>query len=151
MQYLIPVIAFLGLIAGIVLKKTCEEEIKPGKPYFLLLQKVVIVTLIIALLYTTLSNTLLYFILILIGIITAIFFTHTYFYLGLALLTLNPLIATLTFIYGLPTGTLKPKVILNLLLFAIPFLLLIFNIIYTAPIALGALTTIFIKKTFFTK
>tara|TARA_Y100000310_G_scaffold283455_1_gene305426 strand:+ start:3544 stop:3996 length:453 start_codon:yes stop_codon:yes gene_type:complete len=144
MQYLIPVIAFLGLVLGIILKKTCKEEIKPGKPYFKLLKKLILVILVITLLYFNYTNNIYFYLLIIIGLGLAWLIPNTYLYFGIALTTLNPLAAVLVFIYGLPQGTLKPELKKNLILFTLPFLLLFINFNFTG-IAIGGLLTILLK------
>ncbi len=145
MQYLIPIIAFLGLIGGIILKKTCKEETKPGRPYFKLLEKIILAILIITLFYFNYTTSVYFYLLIIVGLGLAWLQPYTYLYFGIALTTLNPLTAVLVFMYGLPQGTLKPELKRNIILFALPFLLLLIDFNFTG-IAIGGLITILLKQ-----
>ncbi|MBT4174506.1 hypothetical protein HOC80_02950 [archaeon] len=145
MQYLIPIVAFLGLAAGILLKKTCKEEIKPGKPYFKILEKIILAIIIISIFHFNYTNDIYFYLLIIAGLGLGWLLSYNYLYFGIALTTLNPLTAVLIFIYGLPRGTLKPELKKNIVLFALPFLLLLINYNFTS-VAIGALTSILIKK-----
>ena len=146
MQYLIPIIAFLGLPLSLLLKKLNPEEIKQTKPYLPLVQKITIAIIILTLAIQNFTLDTLFYILIPVGFLLGLLFKRSYLYLGLALLNLNPITAIFTFIHGL--SKTKTKLLPNAILFALPFTLLFFNINtnYTVAIAIGALAT-FLRKT----
>ena len=132
---MLSLISFIGLLIGILLAKLSPEEIKPGRKYFILLEKIVLIAIIITLIYYSEISLLGIFI----GAFIGYFFRKEYFYLGLALMislkhvNFNFLLASLIFIYGLPYGTLLKRHILkevniNLVLFLIPLLFLINNL-----------------------
>jgi len=151
-------LSFIGLLIGILLAKISPEELKPGKKYFIMLKKLVLLSIILSLLYYTKFSFLLFFI----GIMFAYFFNHIYLYLGISIVIslvskqFNVLIASLIFIYGLPHGTLLNKnilkrVALNLFLFLTPLLLIInnLNINYTNLISsfvIGSIAVLMIKN-----
>tara|TARA_Y100000310_G_C20664821_1_gene806859 strand:+ start:1072 stop:1512 length:441 start_codon:yes stop_codon:yes gene_type:complete len=141
MQYLIPIIAFLGLPLAILLKRINPEEVKQAKPYLFFLEKLTIAIIILTLAIQNFTNNKFFYILILIGLLLGFLFKQTYLYLSLALLSLNPIIAILTFIHGL--SKTKFNIIRNAILFILPFSLLLLNIdtAHTSAIAIGALAT----------
>ena len=114
------IIAFLGLIFGIFLGKYTKEELKDGKKYFILLEKVILFVLILFLLYNV-SFSFLVVVFSLLGVLLAHKLNKVYFYLGLTYVLVSDLsISALIFIFGLPYGW-------NLLYFAIPLILLLVN------------------------
>ncbi len=132
MEFLIAFLVFLGLIAGRILKSFAKEEIKPGKRYFKLFEKFILIILVFVFAYFNLN--LFGFFGLIIGFIASSFFQVIYFYLGLGLFfsffaskEYNLLTASLIFIYGLFYGTLKidniKKILFNFAIFSIPFLL----------------------------
>ena len=140
MEFLAPIIAFMGVSIGILLKKIAEEEIKFGKfggRYFIWMKRITLVLLIIFMLYYS-ANYLYLFIGVIIGIIISIFLNE-YLFLGLSMAASFPdknmllVSSSLIFLYGLPYGSLFRKMRLNhilliALLFFIPLLLLFFDI-----------------------
>lgn len=135
-QIFIPIVAFLGLILGILLAKISPEEMKPGKKYFIIFRNVLLPIISIILFYFSNYN-ILFFI---VGLIIGYFIKLDYFYFGLVLAfafyvskEILFILASLIFIYGLPTGTLlekkiKPKQFLKLMaMFFLPFIILTFG------------------------
>ena len=129
---LIATLVSTGLILGRVLANIAKEEIKPGKKYLIILQKLLFCSAIILLMY--LNKTNVHYI----WIGALVIFVYLYYYkkispeivyavLGLvfylSVKTEYFLIASsLIFLYGLPSGTLlkdKKKIALNLLLFLV--------------------------------
>ena len=127
---LIAAVVSIGLILGRVLAWIAKEEIRPGKNYFLILQKALFCAAVILLMFLNRTNVHYMWI----GAL--VIFVYLYYYkkisseivygvLGLvfylSVKTEYFLIASsLIFLYGLPTGTLlkdKKKIALNLLLF----------------------------------
>jgi len=140
-------LAFLGLILGALLAFFVKEELTPGKKYFEWLKKVVLVIIIIMLIWFSFQLTISYLIAFAAGILIAWVFKKYYLYFGLALfgsfllgndMVYYALIA-LIFIVGFPIGTLiaskflneKKKLVktllLDLFLFSVPLLFLIYN------------------------
>lgn len=103
---LVLVLSFLGLIGGVIVSYFTKEELKPGKKYFLLLEKV----LLLAISFTIIYYTGEFFLFLALGILAGFIFRKSYFYFGLALPlasgTLLVLISSLVFVFGLPHGTL---------------------------------------------
>jgi len=128
-------IAFSGILFGLLLTKVTENEIKPGKQYIVWIMKIMLLILVVCLIYYSLVS---YWIVIsfLLGFVTAWFFRIRYFYLGLALvsslfisLEIFLVVTALIFVYGIAFGALlkdKKKIILELVLFLIPFLIFFF-------------------------
>lgn len=151
MKLLIPIIAFSGFLIGLLLRKIAEDELKPGKKYFKILEKTILLIIIISLLYLTKD----YFHLF-IGVITGFilaFILGRYLFLGLAatISLSNLLIITLIFIYGISFTALKKHKILKNLIFFIPLLILLipnYQIFtdYLIGISSGALFHYLIKK-----
>ena len=117
--FLASVIAFSGLFMGLLLAHIAKEELKQGKKYFVILQKIILILIMIFL------NTK-YYILIIASILL-IFILKNYlkkqipeiplYYLIFGIIfffaSRNPAIlaiqSSLVFLYGLPTGTLYYK------------------------------------------
>jgi len=114
LEFLIPLIAFSGLIFGILLSKISPEEMKSGKKYFNYLKKIALAVLVISLIFLTAPFSWYVLLGLIIGYISALLLKRVYFFLGLALLlsflTFNPnftlLVSSLIFIFGLPLGSL---------------------------------------------
>ncbi|MFH1839706.1 MAG: hypothetical protein ABH849_00985 [Nanoarchaeota archaeon] len=149
------IIAFLGLVIGLLLARFTKEELKQGEKYFIWIKRTVLIILVTFLFYLALPNYLTTVIFFIAGLIVAYFFKKEYFYFGLALFsTLNIFAVVLIFLFGLPYGSslfskkYKYKTLLfDLILFAIPFLLFFvkvpnhFILAFTA----GALFTLIFK------
>lgn len=132
---LATLITFSGLFVGLILAIIAKEELKPGKPYLILLQNLVFSLIIFFLLF---FNNLAIWLAILMALLTFIFLLKskinpiaTYLFLALifnaalrSLLKVFVLEAALIFIYGIPTGSLltyklknkKLKTIKNILI-----------------------------------
>jgi hypothetical protein len=129
---LVAIVISIGLILGRVLAWIAKEEIRPGKNYFLILQKALFCAAVIALMFLNRTN---------VHYIWAgalIIFVYVYYYkkispeivygvLGLVFYLSSKteyflLASSLIFLYGLPSGTLlknKEKIALNLLVFLV--------------------------------
>lgn len=130
---LTAIICYLGLFIGFALAIIAKEELKAGKRYFILLQKIILLLVFIFLLiyikidYIIILLTLTFIIIhllknyfkfnesIYIYIILAIIF-----YLSSKILNLWVLESSLIFLYGLPTGSLltnkdKKQTFINIL------------------------------------
>lgn len=142
---LLSLVSYIGLFCGALLVFIAPEEQKPGVKYFLLMQKIFLILIIILLLYKfSIINLFLAIVLFLFAISKRInnYFVYVLFapllYLSLPNKTYSLIIASLIFLYGLPTGSLIVKTknlgsvkeclryiyypILSLLLFALPTL-----------------------------
>jgi len=132
MNYLLPLISFVGLFVGNYLYKVAKEEIWYGKFWFLLMQKVLLLSIIGSFIYFFEFN---YWVILgfILGLVLAEFF-NLWSFLGFSLLSsyfissnVLFLVSSLIFIYGLPVGTLMRKVRIEeifylFLCFIIPFI-----------------------------
>ena len=139
--YFVPIISFLGIFAGVLLKKIAHEEVKFGKfgsKYFIWMKRLILISLI--LINLLLIKNYLYLVLgVILGFILGIFISE-YFFLSLTLIigfmTNNELLlanSSLVFLYGFPYGSIirriRPKqIIIVLISFLVPFILLFFNL-----------------------
>src|SRR3989344_2481156 len=98
-------LAFLGLIFGRVIAKYTKDEIEQSKKYFKILEKTLLFSIILTMLYFVNFNILMIFIFVL-GFILGYFFWKPYLYLGLGLVS-SYLLTSLVFMYGLVYGTAK--------------------------------------------
>lgn len=138
---LATIIAYLGLFIGFLLAIIAKEEIKPGKKYFIFLQKIILLLIFISLLIFIDLN---YLLVLLISAFIVIYLSKTkkefnklpyiyillsiIFYLSSKKLNLFIIESSLIFLYGLPTGSLltkksKKETIINILT-NIPFILI---------------------------
>ncbi len=135
----IEIISFLGLVIGYLLAKNIKEELIPGKKWFLILSRLMLLILIIILLKFNFE----FLIALIIGIILNYFIKKIYLFLGLilALNINNILLSLIVFIFGLAYGTLEyikfnkinyRSVLINFILFIMPILILFnkFTMIY---------------------
>jgi len=126
-------ISYIGLFIGFFLATIAKEEMKQGKKYFLILQKIILIsTFLFLLIYLRLNNILT--VIVLIAILIPLLKTEKkidtspYIYMILAvILYLSSKIpelliieSSLIFLYGLPTGSLltgkkKKESIINIL------------------------------------
>ncbi|MBU4284218.1 MAG: hypothetical protein KJ968_03855 [Nanoarchaeota archaeon] len=115
---LISLISFSGLLIGMVLAFTAKEELEPGKKYFLLLQKLTLLLILIFLLnffnvilYLRITIYILFIFLMTINIKSQIIYPAlaAVFFLS----SKNPELfitnSILIFLYGFPTGSLFAK------------------------------------------
>lgn len=138
---LAAIMSYIGLFIGFFLAIIAKEEIKPGRKYFLFLQKIILLLIFIFLLLFIKLN---YILILLILIFIIIYLLKTkkefnelpyiyiilsvIFYLSSKKLSLFVIESSLIFLYGLPTGSLltkedRKKTIINILA-NIPFILI---------------------------
>ena len=120
--FLASIIAYLGLLLGVILIKLAPEEQKPGKKYFILLKKILFFIIIISILFfyklnIVLITILIIFVLILIlnkkinleNSIRVYFFLGIVFYLSSKIFNLFVIESALIFLFGIPTSSLIIK------------------------------------------
>jgi len=136
MKYFIPIIAFAGLLFGLLLRKVALEEVLSGKKYLKFLKRVLFFVLLLGLLYYS-KGIYFYLVLgVLFGFLMGLY-VDPYVFMGLSMVTAFLLdnqamffISIVIFIYGLAYGSLYSKksqmgfVIKNLIYFSAPFLIL---------------------------
>lgn len=137
-NYFVPLIAFSGLLFGVILAKIAYEEIRPGLYYFYWVRKIILVLIILALLLNV-DMSLLSFAFLFLGVVfgyLAGLFSRDYLFLGLCSTTsfffskeIFFLLNVLVYLFGLPKGTLLRRfkfdeLYKNFLVFVIPFLVL---------------------------
>ena len=107
---LMIILSLAGIGFGYLIAVFTPEEIQKGRPYFLWLQRVLLLALgVLAVLYSAENLTLL-----VLGILLGFSVRQAYLYLGLllGLFSLGPsllIVASLVFLYGFPTGSLLLK------------------------------------------
>jgi hypothetical protein len=131
-EIFITIIAFLGFVAGAILKSAVPEEQKPGKKYMVIAGKVILAVLAVYIIITFLSTDLTGILFFIIGLLVGTYFRRPYFYLGLAMLNFNFIITVLVFSFGIIYG--NKRIISNAILFSIPFLVLLTPLNTTYPI-----------------
>jgi len=103
---LVLILSFLGLLAGVIVSHFTKEELKPGKKYFRLLEKVLLLAISFIIIFYAGD----YFLFLIFGLLAGLIFRKVYFYFGLALPlaseTFLVLLSSLVFVFGLPHGTL---------------------------------------------
>ena len=127
-QYIFTaVVVFLGLVIGLIIAHFAKEELKPGKKYFVLLQRLLV--LIIAGVFMYSFHTRIYIIIIALFILSTLIYQFeislSIYYIIFGVLYFfspEPLtISALMFLFGLPSGALfysdKKEVLLSLLFF----------------------------------
>lgn len=106
---LIFALSFLGLLAGVIIASFTKEELKPGKKYFILLEKALLLAISIVIIFYVKD----FFPFLILGVLASLAFRKVYFYFGLALPlafeNLLLLLSSLTFVFGMPYGTLLAK------------------------------------------
>ena len=116
--FLISIISFSGLLVGMILAFTAKEELEPGKKYFLLLQKLTLLLILIFLLnffninlYLRIIIYILFIFLMTINIKSQIIYPALGIVFFLSLKDINLFITNsiLIFFYGFPTGSLFAK------------------------------------------
>lgn len=150
MQNILPaLIAFLGLAIGVIIAYFTKEELKPGKKYFSLARKLILIILIGVFVYFSTFN-LYFFLNLVIGFITGHVLRKIYLYLSLAIVLafrLNNeilmLVLSLVFIFGLfEAALMEKKITVNLILFILPLSLLVMgsdNTLFLSGFLIGAL------------
>jgi len=115
---LISLISFSGLLVGMLLAFTAKEELEPGKKYFLLLQKLTLLLILIFLLnffninlYLRITIYILFICLMTINIKSQVIYPllAVVFFLSLKDMNLFIINSILIFLYGFPTGSLFAK------------------------------------------
>jgi hypothetical protein len=136
-MYKIAILAFLGLIVGLVVKKYTKEEFIQGRKYFVFLYKFFLLALLISSLfygwYAGIFQPVLAFVA---GMIVYMGISNLYLYLG-GLFILSfwqrenffNVVAVLTFVIGILRGffvkkNVMNKIIISAIFFALPFLLI---------------------------
>ena len=119
---LISLISFLGLLVGIILAFTAKEELKPGKKYFMLMQKITLLMILIFLLnffninlYLRITIYVLFILLMAINIKSQIIYPvlGIVFFISSKNSELFIINSILIFLYGFPTGSLFAKKIIK--------------------------------------
>ena len=143
--FLASIIAYLGLLLGIILIKLAPEEQKPGTQYFILLKKILFFIALVAILFFYKVNIIFTTVLLLFVIILMLnkkinlnksglvyFFLGILFYLSSKILNLFVIESVLIFLYGIPNASLILKkknyfdIFLKNLWFFVPVILLYF-------------------------
>jgi hypothetical protein len=145
MLYLVPIIVFLGLLIGSLLKRWINEEVEELKKYFRLVEVLLLGVLGIYLLYLAFDNNIWFYLIFLLGLSLSFVNKEAYIYLGFGLLSLDFYVASLSFIYGLVNGN---KNWYKKLIFFVPFVLLIFvqEVDLFLMFSSGALIGLFSKR-----
>lgn len=136
------ILAFGGLIVGLILAYFTKEELKSGAKYFSILERILLLVLVIFLLYKSWNSFVFLIVAFIAGFMFFIGVNRVYLYLGFSLFLASRFSQTyfysfvgLIFLLGLAYGALyyidnkdKNKLIylvgLNAILFALPFLLI---------------------------
>ena len=143
--FLASIIAYLGLLLGIILIKLAPEEQKPGMKYFILLKKLLFFVALVAILFFYKVNIIFTTVLLLFVIILMLnkkinlnksglvyFFLGILFYLSSKILNLFVIESVLIFLYGIPNASLILKkknyfdIFVKNLWFFLPIILLYF-------------------------
>ncbi len=120
--FLASIIAYLGLLLGVILIKLAPEEQKPGKKYFILLKKISFFLILVVLLFFYKVNIILTAILLVFVIVLMLnkklnltksaqvyFFLGIVFYLSSKITDLFVIESVLIFLYGVPAASLELK------------------------------------------
>jgi len=143
--FLASIIAYLGLLLGVILIKLAPEEQKPGKKYFILLKKILFFIIIISVLFFYKLNIILITILIIFVLILILnrkinleksplvyLLLGIIFYLSSKIFNLFIIESVLIFLFGIPSSSLVFKkrnyydIFVKNLWFFVPVILLYF-------------------------
>ena len=143
--FLASIIAYLGLLLGVILIKLAHEEQKPGKKYFILLKKILFFVIIVFLLFFYKINIIIITLLLFFTIILLLnkkinleksnrvyFFLGIVFYLSSKIFNLFVIESVIIFLYGIPNSSLILKkrdyyeIFVKNLWFFVPVVLLYF-------------------------
>ena len=109
----ISLIAFLGLLAGIIIAFYTKEELESGKKYFDFMIKIIVFLIIITAIYQFKKNYMILAVFFILGLLAALIIRKNYLYLGMLLFASYSfgigylsIMACLIFLFGLPFGTL---------------------------------------------
>jgi len=151
---LVYILTFVGILLGVLLAYLARDELKSGKKYFILFYKTLLFILIIYLLYLSEINW--WLLGIILGFLFSLVFSELYFFLGLAVFSsLNIYVAFITFLIGLPYGTLlytkkriKYYLVYSLVLFFVPALILLVNLplTFVYSFVVGGIFSLFLRK-----
>ncbi|MBU0930354.1 MAG: hypothetical protein KJ623_04770 [Nanoarchaeota archaeon] len=138
-------LSFIGILAGILIARYTKEELKEGKKYFIILERICLILISLILI----SNYKISWV-VLLGLIAGYFLNIIYLVFGLTLvLTNNMMLSIIVFIYGMPYGSMlkekTKKVLKDLVLFLLPALLLINNFNLTNELISFAVGFMFIR------
>ena len=120
---LISIISFSGLLIGMILAFTAKEELEPGKKYFLLLQKLTLLLILIFLLnfldisiYFRIIIYILFIFLMTINIKSQAIYPAlaVVFFISSKDINLFIINSILIFFYGFPTGSLFAKKLIKM-------------------------------------
>ena len=136
MLYLVPIIVFIAFIVGYLIKKYNSEEKELQNKYYIYFEKFTLFLLIITIIITSYSSSYWFYIFLITGIVLGYFFKESSLYVGLSLLTLNMYISIFACLYNIVIG--NKYLIKNLILFFIPFLLLLFSQDWNSLVVLSA-------------
>ena len=115
---LISLVSFSGLLVGILLAFTAKEELGPGKKYFILLQKLILLLVLVFLLnffnvniYLRIIIYVLFIYLMIINVKSQVIYPALgiVFFFSSKDINLFVINSTLIFLYGFPTGSLFAK------------------------------------------
>lgn len=136
----IAILALLGLIAGTILGRIANDEIKPGRKYLDLLQRITSIAIVIGIALELSQSLSTYLIVSFIaGLAISLFLRIKYLALGIAVFAsaliqsqLFLFICLATFLYGLPTGSLiykriSKEIFIRSILFLVPAIILLFD------------------------
>jgi hypothetical protein len=137
---LFAIISFLGLIIGLILSRKFKTELKDINKFLKVIIFITLISIILKLAFLASFN-LLFFIGLLIGILITYFVKNNYLHFGFILMLSNFIsdmnkifFSVLIFIIGIIYPALInvsiKRIILSLVLFALPFILLLINISY---------------------
>ena len=136
MLYLVPIIVFIAFIVGYLIKKYNSEEKELQNKYYIYFEKFTLFLLIITIIITSYSSSYWFYIFLITGIVLGYFFKESSLYVGLSLLTFNMYISIFACLYNIVIG--NKYLIKNLILFFIPFLLLLFSQDWNSLVVLSA-------------
>jgi hypothetical protein len=117
-HFLVILVALSGFLTGYLLRRIAKEEVRDGKKYFLMMEKILLVAVFLPALYVSLMSMAVVWVLV-ITISLVLTFTIKRFKLPVTVLVLVLLLtltqnsslymleASLVFLYWLPAGTLS--------------------------------------------
>jgi len=121
--FLASIIAYLGLLLGVILIRLAPEEQKPGKTYFILLKKILFFIIIVTILFIYKVNIIVTTLILVFTIILILnkkinleksnrvyFFLGIIYYLSSNFFNLFIIESVLIFLFGIPTSSLIIKI-----------------------------------------
>lgn len=116
-------LALLGIIFGVILRRFTKDEIESGRKYFEILKKTILFVIILLVLYYV-NFSILVFLMIIVGFLVALFLLRSpHLFLGLSLGISSYLLVGLIFLHGLTSSSLNWNrgVMVGMVLFIIGF------------------------------